>query len=333
VTNGPLPFEIYGFLPITDLKQFIEVVKAIPQLNGALKVNGDVYELQLGGPPVYVKQIANWAVVTNKTENLAKAPADPLTLLGDLPKNYDLAVRLSVKNAPKEFRDQAVAGLRAAAEAGTRQMPGESDDDYAVRVNMARHAVESLSAMVDDLDDVLLGWNFDPTAKTTHLDVETTAQAGTKLANRFAQMKPGKTNFAGLLVSNPAATANLTRALADEDVTEVKNALAAARKSLLKTLQNKKLPEAETKLATQLLSDVLDVVEKTVEGKKIDVALMLALDPGAATLVAGGTIADGAKLEKALKQLVDRVQQEDAQVAKSDQAERRDLRGRPVQHV
>ena len=72
------------------------------------------------------------------------------------------------------------------------------------------------------------------------------------------------------------------------------------RKTLLSTLQKQKLPDAEAKLAEQTLSDILDVVEKTVEGKKIDVAAMAILEPDAATLAVAATIADGAKLDKAL---------------------------------
>src|SRR5208283_665481 len=117
----------------------------------------DVYEIQTGGPAVYMKAIGKWAVLTDQRENLADAPADPLKLLGDLPKRYDLAVCLSVRNAPKEYRDMAIAQLQAVPEGGLPQLPDESDDHYAARVDATRYVVQGITAMVNELDTVLLG--------------------------------------------------------------------------------------------------------------------------------------------------------------------------------
>ena len=287
LSEGRPPFVVFGFLPVTDLKDLIEAAKASP-VGEAIRQNGDVYEIQTGnGPSIYIKQKGTWAVATNRSEDLAKAPADPLTLLGDLPQKYDLAVRLLAKNAPKDFRDQALSGLRAVVEAGMPQLPGESDEDYALRVNAAQQGVESLTKLADDLDSLLVGWVLDPATKTTHLDFEMTAQTGTKLADRLAQIKPGNTKFAGLLIPNAAITANWTRTLADADVAEAENSLATARKTVQRELQKRGLGEADQKVVSQLVGDVFDVLEATVETKKIDGGLAVLLDAGSRLRRAG----------------------------------------------
>ena len=56
-------------------------------------------------------------------------------------------------------------------------------------------------------------------------------------------------------------------------------------------------------LAKQLLGDILDVAEKTVELKKSDGGMSIVLEDGPA-VVAGARIAEGAKLESTLKKLV-----------------------------
>ena len=53
---------------------------------------------------------------SSRTKDLANAPADPLKLLGDLPKNYDLAVRLSVKNVPDSLRQMLLGRLQSASD-------------------------------------------------------------------------------------------------------------------------------------------------------------------------------------------------------------------------
>jgi hypothetical protein len=321
MTDGQRAFTQYGYVPVTDLKQLMDIGKTLPQMNDAITLNGDVYEIRIDGPAgsgkTCVKQIGNWAVVTEKSEDFANAPADPLKLLGDLPQRYDLAVRASVKNTPKEYRDQTLAMFQAVPEGGLPQMADESDDDYALRVSITRQAVQRLTQMANELDDVVLGWAIDPAAKSTHFDIELTAQPGTKLAEQFGAITPGKTNFAGLLAPKAAVTANWTRTLADSEVAEFKTALALMRKSLLKGVQDKGLTESQAKLAADVLGDLVDVAEKTVESKKTDSGLMVILDADAATLVAGVAVSDGAKLEKAVKRLVDSVQQEDAELAKS----------------
>ncbi len=317
VTDGRRQTIQYGFLPVTDLKQLVEVARNNPQLEDAIQLDGDVYEIQTGGPAVYMKAIGKWAVLTDQRENLADAPADPLKLLGDLPKRYDLAVCLSVRNTPKEYRDMAIAQLQAVPEGGLPQLPDESDDHYAARVDATRYVVQGITAMVNELDTVLLGVSVDLEAKAAHLDYEMTALPGTRLAQRLAAMQPGNTEFAGLLAPDAAVTANWTRTLTDADVTETNNVLAMMRKSLAKELKDKGFSEADAKLASEVLDDVAGVIEKTVATKKTDLAMMVRLDAGAATVVAGGAVSSGDRLESVLKRLAAKVQQEDAEAAKS----------------
>jgi hypothetical protein len=317
MTDGQRAFTVYGFVPVTDLKQLIDIAKSLPQLDEGIKLNDDVYEIPTSGQSIFVKQVGNWAVVTNKSDDLANAPADPLALLGDLPKRYDLAYRVSVKNAPKEYREMFLAQFNAVVEVSSPQTDDESDEEYALRMKMVRQAADKFTSLVNELDDVLLGGLIDPATKTTHLDFEMTAVPGTKLADQFAIAKSSKTGFAGLLAPGAAVTGNWTNKLADSDVAEISSGVALLRKSLVKGLQDKGLTEAQTKQATEVLNDVVDVLQKTAESKKTDIGLRVQLDSEAATLVLGVAISDGAKLEKAIKQLADAIQQEDADLAKS----------------
>jgi hypothetical protein len=165
-----------------------------------------------------------------------------------------------------------------------------------------------VTTLVDDMDHLLLGWNVDAKSKSTYLDLEITAKAGTKLADQFARIKTGKTNFAGLELPNAAVAGHWIGAISDDDVAQTKNGLAALQKSAVTELQKQNVSEDEVKLATQLLGDLIDVVQKTVETKKVDNGVAVMLEPGAVTVVAGAAIADGAKLEKTIQRLTDEIQ-------------------------
>ena len=75
-------------------------------------------------------------------------------------------------------------------------------------------------------------------------------------------------------------------------------------------------------LAKQLLGDILDVAEKTVELKKSDAGMSVVLEDGPA-MVAGARIAEGAKLEAALKKLVKETRQGRTQSDRAHQVRRR----------
>ena len=149
MSDGKMASDPIGFLPVTDLKQLMEVAKANPRLAGAIKLDGDVYEIQAGSVN-YVQQKGDWAIVVDKKTDLANAPADPLKLLGDLPKNYDLAVRVCVKNIPETMRQAGLAQLQARA----ALTPGAGD-----RINQT---IPLITEMIDQLDDVTLGLKIDP---------------------------------------------------------------------------------------------------------------------------------------------------------------------------
>jgi hypothetical protein len=295
----------YAFLPISDIKPLVDLAKM--QSKQDIKPDGDVYQLPAGPKTVYAVQKDKWVFVADSSEQLKNTVADPLPLLGDLPKQYDLAVRTSIQNLPKEYREQLLAQLRAGAEVGMQQMPNEDDENYAIRQGMAKQAVEQLSTLINEMDELLLGWNVDIASKSTYLDLQITAQPNTKLASQLAEIKPGKSNFTGLLLPNATISISSVGALGDLQVTQATSALDALRKSAIKGLDNQGLTDDEVKLASRLLNDAIDVVQKTVETRKTDLGVSMVLDPAAITFVGGVAIADGAKLDGILKQLLDEI--------------------------
>jgi hypothetical protein len=302
--GGPLGTS-YLFLPVTDLKQLVEVAKTNPVLANAIKADGDVYEIKSPGPqpPLYIQQKGEWAVCTMMRDGLAKAPADPLKLLGDLPKKYDIAVRVSVKDIPVPLREQMLAGLKMRA--AMFPQPGGGGMTPLGGMMGAGEGVQQLTDLLNDLDEVLVGVNVDPSTNKTYLDVELTAKADTKLAKDFAGIKPAKSKFTGFDLPEAAVTLRKTVPISDADAAKAKTMLTTVHRSFVGEIENQGLSDDQLALAKQAADDVLDVLQKTIDSKKNDGGMALVLEPAAATLVAGGQIAEGAKLEGLLKKLVE----------------------------
>jgi hypothetical protein len=297
--------ESYAFFPATNVVPMLELVRI--QTGANIKEDDGVYTIPMVAKTMYATQKGKWAYFTTAEQTLADVLPNPVTLLGDLPKRYDLAVRLSLKNLTPDIRGELVPRVRESVQLGMDQIAGESEEQYAARLDLVDHALRQLQNVVGDIDNLLLGWNIDTQKKqNTYLDAEITAKSGTKLAERFAQVKSGKTSFATLLLPNAAFSANSIGTLTDVQVGQVTGVLADLRKSAAKQLAKHGFADVEVKAASRFLDNLVDVFQETVKNKKTDAALSLVLDgSAAATLLVGTTIADGSKLEKSLGQLVD----------------------------
>jgi len=306
-------FAAYGFIPVSDLGKLIEVLG-----NLEVPVNdtgGGVYEIRAGDTMVYVQQKGSWAVVTQSAEALAAAPADPAALLGDLPRRYDLAVQASIKNVPPGLKQLFLLNLDMGAQAALARQPGESDEQYMLRTGVAKRSLDQFKKLVDELDAILVGAAIDPQQGQAYVDIEMTAIPGTDLADDFAQTGQSTTNFAGFDLPGAALTANICGQLSDADVEQGKATLADARATALKEIEREALGDEERALATRLINDLFDVMEKTLETRNADLGAVVLLDPSAVTVAAGGAIAEGDKLEAALKTLIAEAQKEEPELA------------------
>ncbi len=178
-----------------------------------------------------------------------------------------------------------------------------------------------------------LGLKIDSSSNKCHLDLEIAAKSGTKLADRFAAMKGGKTAFAGVRLPDAALVISKTQSITDDDAAQGQAQLAAAHKKFLEQLEQRGLSESQVSLISHLSQDVVNVLQRTVAGKKIDGGLAVLLEADAATVVGGATVVDGDKLEKTLKQLSEDLDKIDPETAKTIKLSARSYDGLHIHYV
>lgn len=292
-----------GFVPVSDLKTFL---KTFEGFIGAPKDAGDgILEIAGGGMPIYIKEKTGWAFVSNAKENLTDLPADPAALLGGLPKEYTLAVKVNVANVPADLKKVGVDAIKEGFERQLQNNPrGGADAEFIEK--MQRNQLESLVKMVDELDEITMGFAIDGPGKRTYLDVNVTAREGTSLAKQYAMLADAKSSFAGFLLPNAAATLNLTQTMLKEDVDQVVGMLKGVKATALKEIDNDpSLDDPKRAAAKEVLGSLLDAFTKTVEGGKIDGGAVLVLDAKSLDFAAGGLVANGKEIEDSFKRLID----------------------------
>ena len=91
------------------------------------------------GMPNFIGAKGGWGHVVNRRELLKSVAADPAPLLGDLPKQYTLACRVSLQNVPRSFREAMTTQAQMLARLVLS--PGlEDDDEVAARAGDGRGA-------------------------------------------------------------------------------------------------------------------------------------------------------------------------------------------------
>ena len=67
---------VYGFLPVVDLKQLMELAKSNPKL-GKIEEKDGVYEIPTGPISLYITQKGHWAVIARSADDWPTSPPTP----------------------------------------------------------------------------------------------------------------------------------------------------------------------------------------------------------------------------------------------------------------
>jgi hypothetical protein len=299
----------YAMVPVTDLKSLLQVLE--PAVGPSKDAGDGALELKnKQGKPFYVKQVDDWAIFSDRLERLATPPADPMKLLAGLSRQYDLAVRFNPSNVPAEIRKLVIAGIQAAARRDEKLHAGETSDEQAVRRILGEQIIRRITRGIDEIEHVTIGWSLDQKVEKTYLDLVVAALPGTQTAREFATLGQAKTDFGGFLLPKAMLAGNWTRTSSTADAAELANVTDVIRKKALDDIENQHKPEGEAAIGRKLVNQVFDVIRSTLAAGRADGGLAVVADPDALTLVAGGVIVGGDKLNQTIKDLVTAVRDE-----------------------
>ncbi len=300
----------YAFLPVDDFQEFREVIE--PHVAGVEDLGDGVYEVQGKRPrqKAYLKQKDDrWLFVCDKLERLANTPDNPAEALGELPGQYDLAVRLNVSRLPAAEREKLVAPIRRLAERDLEQRPGEVGRQVAVREMIAAKLAGVFFTVVQDLETLTFGWSLNEGSQRAFLDVEVTAKRGSKTADALDQLGQAGTRFAGFRLPGAAMTCNVAATCPYAGSADLGQLFSAIRAQAFEGI-DKGPSERRAEIGKDFVGGLLEVIEETVASGRADGAMSLVLDAEAATFVSGRYVADGPKLEKTLRRFVEAFRRE-----------------------
>jgi hypothetical protein len=313
VKAGSGDFPLLAFVPVTNLKQLLGALQGVL---GEPSESEGIYEFAAGAQTVYVKEAKGWAFISRSKDGLDALPADPIKELAGLPEKYTIAVQAAIKNIPEELKQMFLPLLQMGMQAGLEPMPGESDEQFALRKKMSERVMEQFTTMVNELDTLTFGLGVDAQAGNVHFEYTITAKPGTATAKQLADVGQTKTNFGGFLMKDAAAAMNFVSKLQEADIAQVESLVAASRANAEREIDRQELSSDDKKKAKQLLGDLIEVLQATLKAGTIDGGFVVKLDASTAAAAAGMALADGQKLNATVKKLVEQIAKDEPQVAK-----------------
>lgn len=304
VISQGMDFQVIGFIPVTDLNTILTTYEA--QL-GKPKDAGDGV-LEVGMPEsVFVKEQTGWAFIARDKEHLVNLPADPATLLGTLPKDYNFAVRVMANNIPEDIKRWAVDNVKVGYERQFGGLIGDAAPEQKEAFDkLGRNMVSQFVRYIEEMEEATVGFNVDPVGKKTYFDVSFLAKDGTALARQFAMNTNLKSNFGGFKLPEASVTFNFGGKLAPEDIDQMVAMVNTMKGQAHKAIDEDGNIEAGKKDSyKEIANKVIDVLTSTVKAGKLDGGAALVLEPKNINFIAGGHVADGAALEAAFRKIAE----------------------------
>lgn len=292
-------------LPIGNLTQFLGNL-AMFQVQTSDAGNG-ITQVTAQGQNLFAKQGDGWAFLSMSAQMLENLPADPGTVLAPLSKEYDLGVRVHIQNIPVQFRMIAIENMKAGMDAGMKQMEGESDENFQARKQMTEVQVNQLIRVINEMDELTIGFAVDAPQQRTLFDIVYTAVPGSQLAQQIAEVSDVTTNFAGFFQPDATGMLMFASKIHESDLAQMEQMISAARKQIITAIdEESELPTDEAKeTAKSAANDFVDAVLATIKTGTMDGGAVLHLSPTSTNLVAGGFIGDPSKVESGLKKLAE----------------------------
>lgn len=292
----------FAFLPIKELDAVMKVIPNAPPLQD---VGNGVKKLSANGQEVFLRSQGSFVFLAQRAEMLANVPANPVTMLGGLEKQFNVAVQVNVQAIPEQLRQMVISQVEEAAKRAAAEQGGDNPE---LRRQVTEQSVKNLRDLMRDAEQFVIGLQIDQQQRVVHLDGVVTAKQGSEMAEQMRANSANATQFGGFDVNGAAAVAHVSSKVGQKQLAQLDNMLALASTQIAKQIENDgNLPTPQAKAAIKgLVEQLLKVVRDTARSGKLDGGGVLMMGAGQPVQVAlGGFVAEGAEVDAMFRKLVD----------------------------
>ncbi len=287
---------------------------AVPNLDKALKVIQDKFSAEVDdlgdgikklelGQGVYLKQCGEWVYFSDHPRHLTNLPSDPVAMLDGLDKQYSVALRLFVQNIPQNLRDLSLFQLHSKIDADTKAATLKDPEIDGPFWSPVRNGLkESANALVNESDQITLGWAVDSQHGQTFIDFHATAVRGSVTGEPVE--RPVRQPI------DPRRLRHRARRLPHSRAGHAsRHGMPGYLQAVVDYLRKKSLQEIDQDpnapaAMKEIVNSVLDVLDRTVKEGKTEIGASVVLAPKSFQFVAAVRVADGRALADAFQETV-----------------------------
>ncbi len=298
--QGTQPVPV-GFLPVSDRAAFFDALAAIGVEPDDL---GDgLFEISANGNTIFVKESSGWLFIAPSEDSLANVPADPASLLGDLPSRYDLAMKINLQALPAELRDMVTSQIRDGFERGLAEQDGQTPEEKKAAREMGEASLVQLEQVIRETEQAIVGWAIDAAGQKTYIDGAAQFVEGGQYAGQMEAAKNAKTAFSGFKLPGSAISFRATSLISDADKALAKNNI----KNSMQQIETKidEINDVQVReTVDKFVKGLIKIVEQTIDEGSLDGAMSVSVTGGTLKVLIGGNTADGQALAKEVQDAV-----------------------------
>jgi len=270
--------KLLGFVPITD--EAMALTSLAPML-GELTTNAEGVrsvtvgaDSPLGEQTWYLAAKDGWLFGVEDPAQLQSLP-NPLTLLGSLEQSYFFSIRIQPQNASEADRANLISRLPLMSATGE---VSEGDAMAAFSARISGSQSEVLQTVINDAEQITLGWNLDTQTDKIIGDVQVIPTAGTRLAAHLAKMSEAPpSELAQLVTAGDALNVHLNLSLEQEQIDRMKREAVAYRDAVISLVDTGEENSTDEERSTlrDLVTRLFDVVQGTLDTGRLNLGIRL----------------------------------------------------------
>ena len=306
--DSPQPTTI-GFVPLENMDDMLDTLAGFAEID-----EGDdiVTIIADSGQEISIKQVGNYAFMSDQPGNLEDVPKDPSKLIGKMAEQYNIAATVYPQRIPEGLRDMAMGLIQQGSEQNM-QMLDEIDPVQAeIQQQNFEMQMQQMENLFNDTEEMVLGMAADQKAEAIYFDLVMTAKPGSEMAEQIsASKKAGASRFGGFLMDGAAMTANMTSQIAPNQKEQTLAVIKNSKEQIQEMLDaNPNMTDAQAEMTEELVDSLLDVVMQTVEDGRMDMGAVMMMSDGEMNFAMGVEAANPKKLEDAVKDVVKMVEKQ-----------------------
>ncbi len=291
-----------GFLPIADRGAFFDALAGIGVEPDDL---GDgLFEIAAGGNAIFVKDANGWLYISQTEEALDNVPVDPSTALGELPKKYDVAVKINMQALPADIVDMMTEQIRGGFERSMAEQADQSPEEAEKARELGEASMAQLEQSIRDTEQVVLGWAIDEKGQKTYFDGGAQFVGGSKLAVQMDEAKNLKTAFSAFKLPEAVVSFRSTSLVSESDKGMIKNSLNTSLEQVKDRIENEINDDKASETVLELIDKIAKLFEQTIDEGMLDGSLSASVSGDALKVLVGGRVADGKALAQAVQDAV-----------------------------